>query len=146
MSSMELNQSEREKFLADLHVGFLCISRGTAAAPLTTPVWYSYEPGGEIRFSTNTDSRKLLALRKVNRANFTVHEENVPYKYVSVDGEVVAYELADPAEFHQWSLRYLGAEAGEHYYRAVEDGMPGMTTVRLRPQRWRTFDFAPMLG
>ena len=46
--SMKMTAAEREAFLADLHVGVLSIAR-EGRAPLSAPIWYDYEPGGEPR-------------------------------------------------------------------------------------------------
>ena len=41
-----MTKEEREAFLADLHVGVISIAE-EGRGPLTVPIWYSYEPGGE---------------------------------------------------------------------------------------------------
>jgi hypothetical protein len=70
-----------------------------------------------------------------------VQSEVAPYKYVSVEGPVVL-EAASHDEL-ALATRYLGAELGawyvEHNPRTEES-----LTVRLRPERWRTFDFAKL--
>ena len=38
---------EREQFLADVHVGVVAVER-PGRAPLAVPIWYGYEPGGEV--------------------------------------------------------------------------------------------------
>ena len=42
-----MSQAEREEFLAGVHVGVLSVGAGEGRAPITTPVWYSYQPGGQ---------------------------------------------------------------------------------------------------
>jgi nitroimidazol reductase NimA-like FMN-containing flavoprotein (pyridoxamine 5'-phosphate oxidase superfamily) len=47
MSSFVMTASEREEFLSGVHVGVLAVERA-GRAPLAVPVWYDYEPGGEL--------------------------------------------------------------------------------------------------
>ena len=57
-----MTRSEREAFLAGVHVGVISIA-DPGRGPLTAPIWYAYEPGGEVAVITGRDSRKgrLLA-------------------------------------------------------------------------------------
>ena len=51
-----------------------------------TMVWYSYEPGGEVRIITGRTSRKGKLLECAGRFSLCVQTETLPYKYVSVEG------------------------------------------------------------
>jgi nitroimidazol reductase NimA-like FMN-containing flavoprotein (pyridoxamine 5'-phosphate oxidase superfamily) len=51
--SLAMTPEEREAFRADVHVGIISIA-DEGRGPLTVPIWYAYEPGGELR------SRKAL--------------------------------------------------------------------------------------
>jgi len=64
--SLAMTKQERERFLADLHVGIISISE-EGRGPLTVPIWYSYTPGGEVRAVTGATSRKAQLLRKAHR-------------------------------------------------------------------------------
>lgn len=132
--------AERTAFLADVHVGVLAVDE-PGRGPHALPVWYLYE-GGEVLIAVDGASRKAALLRAAGRAALTVQSEVAPYKYVSVEGPVVL----DAAMEDDSALptRYLGAEMGAWYmenYPHPEESL----TVRLRPERWRTFDFAKML-
>ena len=63
MGTLAMTQSEREQFLSELHVGVLGIERPDGP-PLTVPVWYVYEPGGELWFLISPDSVKGRLLEK----------------------------------------------------------------------------------
>ncbi|SEH00003.1 Pyridoxamine 5'-phosphate oxidase [Nonomuraea solani] len=130
---------ERESFLAGTRIGVLSVAEGEV--PLSVPIWYGYEPGGDIRISTPEGSRKLRAVRAAGQAGFTVQQEAMPYRYVSVEGSVAGYEATDPAEYLEWSIRYLGDDDGRRFFQAIEEGLSGWVTVRLRPGKWRTYDF-----
>ena len=50
-----MTEMEKQQFLADLHVGVLSLNDDTKG-PLTAPIWYDYEPGGELWFITGPNS------------------------------------------------------------------------------------------
>src|SRR5262249_24347690 len=50
--SLSMTKAEREAFLADVHVGIVSIPE-PGAAPVTAPIWYRYEPGGQIEIITD---------------------------------------------------------------------------------------------
>jgi hypothetical protein len=80
--SLAMTKREREAFLADLHVGIISIPE-EGRGPLTVPIWYSYEPGGELRVVTARTSRKAQLLQHAGRFSVCVQTETPPYKYVS---------------------------------------------------------------
>ena len=55
--SLKMTKEEREKFLADLHIGIISLARPDRA-PLTVPIWYDYEPGGNLWIVTEPGSAK----------------------------------------------------------------------------------------
>ena len=55
--SLAMTKEERESFLADVHVGVISVAED-GQGPLTVPIWYSCEPGGEVRVITARMSRK----------------------------------------------------------------------------------------
>src|SRR5881628_3709243 len=108
-----MTKQERERFLADLHVGIISIPE-EGRGPLTVPIWYSYEPGGELRVVTARTSRKAQLLRKARRISLCVQTETQPYKYVSVEGPVVGIESADlERDERPLAHRYLGTRKGD---------------------------------
>ena len=52
-----MTREEREAFLAGVHVGVLSIDE-PGRGPLSVPVWYLYESGGEIVLVTRPEARK----------------------------------------------------------------------------------------
>jgi len=141
--NLAMMRAEREAFLADLHVGVLAIADG-AKGPLTAPIWYGYEPGGELWLVTGRDSRKGRLLAKGRRVGFVVQSEKPPYQYVSVEGPVVAVDPCtdDDAE-RRLAHRYLGREAGDAYVASTaarREAEPNVL-VRMRPERWLSVDY-----
>ena len=85
MADQRMTESERQDFLAGLHVGVLGIERADGP-PLVLPVWYSYEPGGEVEVLTSASSIKGRLAAAAGRASLCAQQEELPYKYVTVEG------------------------------------------------------------
>ena len=92
--SLAMTKEEREAFLSGLHVGVLSIPDGERG-PLAAPIWYSYKPGGDIVLVTGKTSRKAELLKRAKRVSLVAQSEEIPYKYVSIEGPVMALEDAD---------------------------------------------------
>lgn len=137
MGELQMSTAEREAFLADRHVGVLAVERADGP-PLVTPVWYRYEPGGDIELSTDASSLKGRLLGAAGRATLCAQREEPPYAYVTVDGPVTFGEASDDVRL-DIAVRYLGAEMGHGYVTANPGG--DNTLVRLTPQRWHTVDY-----
>ncbi len=140
--STRMTKAERETFLADLHVGILSIAE-PGRGPLTVPIWYAYEPGGEIVMMTGSGSRKGRLLAVGTRVSLCAQVETPPYKYVTVEGPVVAIDPQDAErEVRPMAIRYLGPELGAQYADAMATNDADSVTVRVRPEHWLTVDYA----
>ncbi len=140
MADTRMNQQERETFLAGLHVGVLSIPR-PEGPPLAAPIWYDYEPGGDIWLLTGPTSQKGRLLSEGTRVSLVAQTEAAPYAYVSVEGTVTEIRQAETeADLRAMARRYLGEEMGDAYTAANA----GNDSVRLaiRPDRWLTVDYA----
>ena len=139
-----MSREEREAFLADVHVGVLSLNEA-GRGPLAAPVWYSYEPGGDVQAVIERASRKGKLLEEGQRISLCAQQEAPPYKYASVEGPVVRVESSD-VERHERALahRYLGVEAGDRYVESAADGRDDdeMLLIRMRPERWLTADYS----
>jgi nitroimidazol reductase NimA-like FMN-containing flavoprotein (pyridoxamine 5'-phosphate oxidase superfamily) len=141
--SLTMTKQEREAFLADVHVGVISIAH-EGRGPLTVPVWYAYE-GGEIRIVTGRSSRKGQLLAHTARFSLCAQTETPPYKYVSVEGPIVAIAPADrEKDVRPIARRYLGTTAGDRYIEQTRDDpdYADNVLVRMRPERWLTVDYA----
>jgi len=114
--SLAMTKQERERFLADLHVGIISISE-EGRGPLTVPIWYSYTPGGEVRAVTGATSRKAQLLRKAHRL-----------QPMCTDRRPLA-------------RRYLGDRVGDRYIERTRGEPAENLLVRMRPERWLTVDY-----
>jgi hypothetical protein len=142
--SLAMTRAEREKFLADLHVGIISITE-ERRGPLTVPIWYDYEPGGELWIVTDRSSRKGALLEKASRFSLCAQTEAPPYQYVSVEGPIVGMEPSElERDTRPMAHRYLGAELGDRYIEATtaERSAGGSVVVRMRPERWLTVDYS----
>ncbi len=140
--SLAMTRAEREKFLADVHVGVISIQH-EGRAPLTVPIWYLYEPGGEVVIVTGRDSRKGVLLAQTGRFSLCAQTETPPYRYVSVEGPVVSSEPSDVEKTTRpLAHRYLGKQAGDGYIEATSSDAGSSLTYRMRPERWLSVDYS----
>jgi hypothetical protein len=142
--STGMTVAERETFLAGVHVGIISIEEA-GRGPLTAPIWYAYEPGGELVIVIEAESRKAGLLRQGGRVSLCAQDEQPPYKYVSVEGPVVSIAPADvERDVRPLAHRYLGAELGDGYVEATggTNAAAGSVVARIRPERWLTVDYA----
>ena len=133
-----MTKEEKQDFLAGLHVGVLSLS-DNPKGPLTVPIWYDYEPSGELWFITGPNSLKGKLLKVGVRLSLMAQSEEPPYKYVSIEGPVVSIDEATNNDLLAMAIRYLGKDGGEQYAKNSESG--GGVIVRVKPERWLSVDY-----
>jgi PPOX class probable F420-dependent enzyme len=133
----KMSSDEKQQFLADLHVGVLSVQRPDRA-PLTVPVWYDYEPGGDVWFITGQQSVKAKYIETGTQISLCAQQEALPYVYVTAEGPVTAIEPASN-ESEPMAVRYLGEELGKQY--AANSGGGDSVVIRMTPQRWLGVDY-----
>lgn len=137
--SLAMSRAEREAYLAAPHVAVLAVER-PGHAPLAVPVWYGYEPGGEVIVWCFPGVKEGL-IREVGRFTITVNNHEWPYRYVSVTGPVTGIEEPTPMDTAiALSVRYLGEQDGREFvagYYATDQAL-----IRMRPEQWLTVDYA----
>jgi PPOX class probable F420-dependent enzyme len=142
--SLAMSRSEREQFLAAQRVGIVSVVE-PGRGPLTLPIWYAYEPGGELRFLTGATSRKAALIRQAGRVSLCVQNETPPYQYVSVEGPVAIAEPDYERDVRPMAYRYLGEQLGDWYLQATaEERARGTILVRLKPEHWLSADYNKM--
>lgn len=113
---------------------------------LAVPIWYHYEPGGDVTFFTGTQGRTARKARLIERSgvlSLSVQRPDFPYRYVTVEGTVVGVDRP-PAEERMLAVvrRYLPEEAARGFVSAeLANPGPGLMLFTVRPDRWLTFDF-----
>jgi nitroimidazol reductase NimA-like FMN-containing flavoprotein (pyridoxamine 5'-phosphate oxidase superfamily) len=146
--TLAMTRKEREAFLAHVHVGVLSIPE-SGRGPLSAPIWYGYEPGGDVWLVTGRDSRKGRLLAEGVRVGFVVQSEEAPYRYVSIEGPVVSVATnSSAAEERELAHRYLGREGGDAYVASTADRRETEPNVlvHIRPERWLTVDYRKAYG
>ena len=143
--SLKMTREEREAFLAGLHVGVISIEE-PGRAPLTAPIWYDYTPESGLWVITGVSSRKGVLLERAGRYSLVAQQEDMPYKYVSVEGPIVEAREADKEkDSRPMAHRYFGVEFGDAYI----DNPTGDYTnfvYRMQPERWLTIDYSKLTG
>ena len=134
----EMTTSERDDFLSEVRVGVLAIERDDKG-PLCAPVWYRYSPHVGFEIAMAYASAKSILLRRHGAATICIHDEQLPYRYVTAEGEA-SVELLTPEGrddlLRDIAIRYLGEDLGNQY----ADAFPGHeeAKVTITPRRWRT--------
>ena len=146
-----MTEREHQQFLADPHIAVLSIARSGERPPHATPVWYAYEPGGDVSFFTGTqgrESRKAGLVREAGVVSMTVQREEFPYGYVTVEGTVVGESRPPEAEQAlAVARRYMPEEQARGFVEAELENPTGKFVLfTVRPDRWLTFDFADESG
>lgn len=137
---MALNREEREQFLAEPHIAALAVDAGPGRAPLTVPIWYQYEPGGDIWIMTGLDSRKNELIGAAGRFSLMVDRLEPTIRYVSVEGPVVDTAPATLDQLREISARYLPADKVDGYVDFSWKNHGEMLVLRMRPERWVSSD------
>ena len=140
--SLTMSAIDRERFLSDLHVGINSIPRA-AKGPLTVPIWYDYEPGGEVWVITDSDSIKGKLLTKASRISLCAQTETAPYQYVSIEGPFTT-RPATQEELLAMAIRYLGEKQGQAYAENSSGGGEGSIIVSIAPETWFSVDYNKM--
>ena len=138
------SETEREEYLAALHVGVLSVAAADGRPPASVPIWYDYTPGGDILINTAASARKSKLIERAGAVTLVVQNEEPPYRYVVVEGTVVDTTTPTPAEVREGiAIRYLGDEGGRAFVRSIEDRPTVLFSIR--PDRWITADFSDEL-
>jgi PPOX class probable F420-dependent enzyme len=138
--TLAMSRAEREAFLAETHVAVLSVAE-EGRAPLTIPVWYDYEPGGDIRIVTGPSSRKVANTKRAGRVSLCVQTETPPYVYVTVEGRAMIGTPDFERDIRRVALRYLGPQMGKAYLEATTAQHEEAVLLSIRPEHWLSADF-----
>ncbi|MFC5220782.1 pyridoxamine 5'-phosphate oxidase family protein [Streptomyces coerulescens] len=137
---MALTREEREEFLAEPHIAALSVDAGAGRAPLTVPIWYQYEPGGDLWIMTGLDSRKNQLIQAAGRLTLMVDRLEPTIRYVSVEGPVVSTTAATLERLRELSARYLPADKVDGYVDFAWKNHGEQVVLQVRPERWVSSD------
>ncbi|MCW4355077.1 pyridoxamine 5'-phosphate oxidase family protein [Hoyosella sp. YIM 151337] len=137
---MPLSREEREHFLAQPHVAALAVERGPDHGPLVVPIWYGYEPGGDVWIDTETESLKARRIRAAGRFSLMVDRVEPTPRYVSVAGPVSAVEPLTSDMHRAMAARYLAGPELDAYCEWFEASLGDSVRISMRPGSWFSAD------
>jgi Pyridoxamine 5'-phosphate oxidase len=140
MADNRLSERDRELFLAEPHIAALSVSAGEARGPLTMPIWYQYQPGGEAWVLTEAGSWKARLIQAAGRFTLMVDRTQPTVRYVSVEGPVTRTILGTDAHLREITERYVPAEKVAAYLELAKTDFGEQVAIYLRPQRWLAVD------
>lgn len=136
-------EHERKEFVAEPHVGVLVVASDSERPPLAVPLFYAYEPGGDVTFFTATGHRTPRKVRLIHKAgvvSLVVQREDPPRRYVTVEGTVVRADRPPRAEQMLTIARRYMSEAAAQQFVSSELANPGpeLVVFTIRPDRFLT--------
>ena len=143
MADSRLSLRDRELFLAEPHIAALSVSAGPDRGPLTVPIWYQYEPGGEAWVLTEAASRKARLIEAAGRFTLMVERVTPTVRYVSVEGPVTRTIPGTDELLREITERYLPPEKVPANLEFARTELGEQVAIYLRPQRWLSADLGP---
>jgi hypothetical protein len=143
MADNRLSVHDRELFLAEPHIAALSVSAGPDRGPLTVPIWYQYEPGGEAWVLTEAGSRKARLIEAAGCFTLMVERVTPTVRYVSVEGPVTRMIPGTDELLQEITVRYLPPEKVPAYLEFARADFGEQVAIYLRPQRWLSADLGP---
>ncbi|GAA1756253.1 MULTISPECIES: pyridoxamine 5'-phosphate oxidase family protein [Streptomonospora] len=138
-----LSGEQRRAFLAEPRVAAFSVSAGEGRAPLTVPIWYACEPGGDPWIITGRRSRKGRLIDEHGRFSLMVESVQPRVRYVSVEGPAERQPLTED-RLRTMTERYMLPEAVEGYFAAAWAARSELddAVYVLRPERWLSADLS----
>ncbi|MEV3870359.1 pyridoxamine 5'-phosphate oxidase family protein [Streptomyces sp. NPDC049906] len=142
---MPLTPAEREEFLAEPRIAALSVDSGDPnRGPVSVPIWYQYERGGDVWILTGTTSRKAELIAAAGRFTLLVERTEPTVRYVSVEGPVVETAPVTDARHRELVARYLPADKAAAYLEFAERDLGEQVMIRMRPQSWIAADLGSL--
>lgn len=143
MPDPKLSVRDRELFLAEPRIAALSVSAGEDRGPLTVPIWYQYEPGGEPWVLTPANTRKVPLIEAAGRFTLLVERTLPTIRYVSVEGRLARMVPGTDEMLREMAARYLPADQAQAYVTWAKAELGEHVAIYMRPQRWLTADLGP---
>ncbi len=81
-----------------------------AGMPQVTPVWFEYD-GHHIRINSSRGRRKDRNMRANPRVALSIQDPDNPYRYLGIQGQVVAITEEGAVEhIHRLARKYIGRD------------------------------------
>jgi hypothetical protein len=143
MVDNRLSVRDRELFLSEPHIAALSVSAGRDRGPVTVPMWYQYEPGGEAWILTEEASLKARLIAAEGRFSLMVDRMTPTIRYVSVEGPVTRTVPENDELLWEIATRYLSADKARDYVAMAKAEFGPQVVIYLRPERWLSSDLGP---
>jgi Pyridoxamine 5'-phosphate oxidase len=143
MADASLTVADREQFLAEPHIAALSVAAGPDRGPLTLPIWYQYEPGGEAWVLTEARSRKARLIAAAGRFSLMVQRVSPTTRYVSIEGPVTRTVAGTDELLLEITTRYLAGARVQEYLDFARTDLGEQIAIYLRPEHWLTADLGP---
>ena len=102
--------------------------------PHVAPVWFTLD-GDALLFNTGENTVKGANLQRDGRVALMVDDEEPPFAFVSIEGDVSLSDDLDTMRY--WATRiaarYMGEDQAEAYGK--RNAVPGELLVRVRPTK-----------
>jgi PPOX class probable F420-dependent enzyme len=102
--------------------------------PHVAPVWFTLD-GDDLLFNTGENTVKGANLQRNGRVALMVDDEEPPFAFVSIEGDVSLSDDLDTMRY--WATRiaarYMGEDQAEAYGK--RNAVPGELLVRVRPTK-----------
>ena len=138
MNPLVMPRAECEAMLSDVRIGVLSANGGPDRPPVLGPLWYAYEPGGEVQMNIGAQSHKARAVAADPLVSLCVQDEGDAPRFVTVSGRGLLGP-DDPALHRAIAARYLPPDAVEGYLESM--AATDMITLRFTPERWLSNDY-----
>ena len=106
----------------------------TDGRPHFAPVWFTLD-GDDLLFNTGENTVKGTNLRRDGRVALMVDDEEPPFAFVSIEGDVSLSDDLDTMRY--WATRiaarYMGEDRADAYGR--RNAVPGELLVRVHPTK-----------
>jgi len=106
---------------------------------LLSPVWHEWVDAG-FNVVTLANDIRAKHLRRDPRVGLVVADNSPPYRGVEVSGRAALRGDDHGRMLSRIAVRYLGAERGAAYAKAV--AAEAAVVIRIEPGRLRAWDFA----
>ena len=102
--------------------------------PHVAPVWFTLD-GDDLLFNTGENTVKGANLRRDGRVALMVDDEEPPFAFVSIEGDVSLSDDLDTMRY--WATRIAARYMGEDQAEAhgTRNAVPGELLVRVHPTK-----------
>jgi PPOX class probable F420-dependent enzyme len=102
--------------------------------PHVAPIWFTLD-GDDLLFNTGENTVKGANLQRDGRVALMVDDEEPPFAFVSIEGDVSLSDDLDTMRY--WATRiaarYMGEDQAEAFGK--RNAVPGELLVRVRPTK-----------